>query len=245
MKRIYTTFLMIMAMAATAFAQDSVNVILAVDMSNETINANGVHVAGSFQDEFAGTTCGEWDAACTELTEATDPALTDVYLVKVRLPRMDYQFKFINDDNFDNGNEEGSGLSADCGVDDGFGNFNRSLALSAASVGQDVDTVIAFVFNTCDATSQVVTSIRDAFKEKVSLSIAPNPFDVSARVEFDNPSFKQYDVVLTSMTGAVVQQMTTNQNSVELNRNNLTAGIYFLSLRGEAGEVATQKVIIR
>ena len=149
MKRIYTTFFMVMALAATAFAQDSVNVILAVDMSNETVSANGVHVAGNFQDEYAGTTCsGEWTADCTPLAESTDPNLTDVWVVKIRLPRMDYQFKFINDNAW--GADEGSGLTADCGVDDGFGNFNRSLALSAATVGEDVDTVIHFIFNTCD-----------------------------------------------------------------------------------------------
>ncbi|MDW3646482.1 MAG: T9SS type A sorting domain-containing protein [Bacteroidia bacterium] len=244
-KNFYIISLFFLVLLPQLHAQDSVNVILAVDMSAVTINAPGVHVAGNFQDNFAGTTCSEWDAGCTALTESTDTVnQSGIWSIRLRLPKDMYQYKFINDNSFDNGNDEGSGLSADCGVDDGFGNFNRSLDLTNAP--SDIDTVIAFVFNSCDMSEAMITSIDENFRNALQLKVFPNPSSASFQISFENPRLENLNLSLIHINGQkVLNQNFTTANELKIERGNLSAGIYFLSLENENGLRVTQKVVLR
>ena len=60
------------------------DVTFQVDMQNQTVSGDSVHIAGSFQG---------WDPAATVLT---DPDLDDVYTVTLELESGTYQFKYIN-----------------------------------------------------------------------------------------------------------------------------------------------------
>ena len=69
-------------------AVDTAYVTFAVDMSNETVSANGVHVAGA----FGGAGYPNWDPAGITLTNTSG----NIYSTTLKLPQGDYQFKFVN-----------------------------------------------------------------------------------------------------------------------------------------------------
>ena len=83
MKRFYS-FLLAVLTVGVLNAQESYDVTFRVDMSNETVAAEGVHVAGSFQG---------WDAAGTMLS---DDDMDNIYEITLSLEAGDYEFKFIN-----------------------------------------------------------------------------------------------------------------------------------------------------
>lgn len=68
-----------------------------VDMTGQTISANGVHVVGDFQT-IAGFSGGDWNAStCVMLPENG----TDIYTITVELPAFrKYEYKFVNGDQF-------------------------------------------------------------------------------------------------------------------------------------------------
>ena len=98
-------------------------VTLRVNMSNETVSANGVHVAGAFQG---------WDPGATAMSLLG----YGVYEVQLVLSEGSYEYKFVN------GNEWGSDESVgDCG-----NGGNRVLVVA----GSDVTTA-AHCFFSCEA----------------------------------------------------------------------------------------------
>jgi hypothetical protein len=92
----------------------SSSVTFSVDMKNETVSPNGVHIAGSFQG---------WDPAATAMTNAGNNIWT--YTTTLN-PGDTVQYKFINGNAW--GTDE-TGITADCGVSNGLGGFNRSTAV--------------------------------------------------------------------------------------------------------------------
>ena len=82
MKNFYA-FTVCLLVAVAGMAQ--VPVTFQVDMNNETVSADGVHIAGGFQG---------WDPAATMMS---DDDMDGVYEVTVDLPAdSTYEFKFIN-----------------------------------------------------------------------------------------------------------------------------------------------------
>jgi hypothetical protein len=106
-----------------------VNVTFQVDMSNETVSADGVHVAGSFND---------WDTDSTQML----PVGNDIYAVTLQLDEGGYyEYKFLN------GNVWGTDETVPAGCANGF---NRFFTVPAA------DTVLTAVcFSSCDPCSSV------------------------------------------------------------------------------------------
>jgi len=68
-----------------------VSVTFQVDMNNETVSGDGVHVAGNWQ--MAAGFDGDWDPSLSELT---DDDADGIYTLTVDLPAGDYQYKYIN-----------------------------------------------------------------------------------------------------------------------------------------------------
>tara|TARA_B100001115_G_C15848230_1_gene428862 strand:+ start:1335 stop:3002 length:1668 start_codon:yes stop_codon:yes gene_type:complete len=132
MKKIYTLALAMM-MAGAAWAQRSVT--FQVDMSGQTVSANGVHIAGDFQ--MAAGAAGNWDPAATALSQV---GATNIYAVTVNIPDGLYQYKFINGNAW--GDDEGVPAAAQVSAGLGFdgGNSNRWV-----QVAED-DTLAAVMF---------------------------------------------------------------------------------------------------
>lgn len=79
--------------SALSFSANAKKVRFSVDMDTITINVNGIHITGDFQDE-AGFTA-DWDPSATGMTqEISDPS---IYSVVVDIPAFrHYEFKFVN-----------------------------------------------------------------------------------------------------------------------------------------------------
>lgn len=86
-----------------------VPVTFQVDMSNEVVSPQGVHVAGSFQD---------WNPSANQLQDIGN----GLYELTLDVPaNTTHYFKFLNGNTWD-GQETVPSL---CGISDGFGAFNR------------------------------------------------------------------------------------------------------------------------
>ncbi len=109
---------------------DPQSVTFNVDMSNETVSPNGVHIAGNFQG---------WDPAATAMTDNGDGTWS--YTADF-LAGQELQYKFINGNAW--GQDE-TGITADCGVDNGVGGFNRVHVVTSTTSLAEV------CFNSCDA----------------------------------------------------------------------------------------------
>jgi len=128
MKKIYTLVLAMM-IAGVAWGQRSVT--FQVDMTGQTISANGVHVAGDFQS--AAGAPSNWDPSATTMTQV---GTTMIYSVTVNIPDGNYQYKFIND----NGWGGVESVPAASQVDLGNGNDNRWVHVAGD------DTLAAVMF---------------------------------------------------------------------------------------------------
>jgi alpha-amylase len=116
-------FLLVLALGYGLGAQ-ATSITLRVDMSQQTVAASGVHVAGSFQSEAGFPS--DWNPATTLMTDADGD---NVYEVTVNIPAGIYQYKFINGNAW-----TGAELPpVSCGVDDGGGNVNREFTLGATA----------------------------------------------------------------------------------------------------------------
>ena len=113
MKNLYLSLFFI-SMSSLLVAQ--IAVTLQVDMSNEIVSADGVHVAGNFQD---------WLPATTSLTDDNDDGIWEA-IVPLDTAGLEgvLIFKFINGNEWTNPNEN----ITDEACSDGFG--NRLLAIS-------------------------------------------------------------------------------------------------------------------
>ncbi|MEO1259324.1 MAG: T9SS type A sorting domain-containing protein [Bacteroidota bacterium] len=93
---------------------------------------------------------------------------------------------------------------------------------------------------TCDLTNTIDRELEN------SLVAIPNPFDSRTVVTFSNPNLTSYDVTLLSLTG---QQMRTFRNvngtTLEIDRNGMPSGMYFLNFRNEEGKIATLKLVVK
>ena len=104
-----------------------VNITFKVDMNNEEVSEEGVFIAGNFQN---------WTPLTTQMLDEDSDG---IYEVTVELNAGDnILFKFMNGQSWE-------AVPSDCGVDDGFGGYNRN------AVVPDADAVIGYVYSTCDS----------------------------------------------------------------------------------------------
>ncbi|MDP5171569.1 MAG: T9SS type A sorting domain-containing protein [Bacteroidia bacterium] len=217
------------------------DVTIAVDMNLQAATSpDGVYAAGTFQeaDATAATNCNNWSDNCTAL-EDTDN--NGVWFVNLKLPAGDYQYKFLNGMTW--GVNEGAGITADCGVDDGFGNFNRTMTVSS-------DTVIVYYYDSCgvSSTELVGSGSGDAIADPVEFSIvmAPNPMDESSELIIDNPQSKLLNVTVLSANGQLVKQWTgVRHERLGLDRSELSAGIYLVRVTDRQGRSYLSKLAVK
>jgi len=138
-----------------------VNLTFQVDMSNETVSPDGVWVTGNFLSEIGST---DWLANGLVMN---DTDLDGVYEVTVLVPgNFTYEYKFVNGLEFMS--KESSVELADCGVDDGFGGYNRSVSVAY----EDLTSPLV-----CFSSCEVCGFIPDLFA------------DVTFRIDMSNQAF--------------------------------------------------------
>ncbi|OQX76450.1 MAG: hypothetical protein B6D64_09875 [Bacteroidetes bacterium 4484_276] len=152
-----------------------VNVTFQVDMSDEAIATNGVHVTGSFQG---------WDPAATEMIDMGD----DIYAITVVVSSGTYyEFKYVNGDTFD----DIEAVPEECGVPDGQGGFNRFFTTPQN------DTILpALCFGSCGPCPPPMPEHNVTFRVDMSYE------DVSADGIHLAGTFQGWDPASTEMTNA-------------------------------------------
>ena len=147
MKNLYS---LLLSMLALGMVQAQHNVTFQVDLSGQTVSANGVHVAGNFQ--AAAGAPGDWNPSATALTNSSGT----IYSVTVNIPAGSYEYKFINDNDWP-GVES---VPAAAQVDLGSGNDNRWVVISSDT------TLPAYTFGgAAPAGMKALTMIVDLSQE--------------------------------------------------------------------------------
>lgn len=201
-----------------------------VDLSNEVPNANGdIFVMGNF-------TLPNWQDGAIRLT----PVVGQIgwYETTINMCEPAFAFVFANGPVSSNANVEAFPNSADrgCVVDNGVGGFNRVFTrLDGAA------KTIAYTFNTCNVLN---TGIDNSKLEATSINMFPNPSNESTTISFNDNAAKHI-VTVSDVTGRVVAKYNSTDISINVNTQNLNAGVYFVSIQNERNESASLKLMVR
>jgi len=186
-----------------------------VNMSNETISPDGVHIAGNFQNN---------DPAATIMYSFGN----DVYEYMAYLtPGIQVDYKFFN------GNTIASSelVPFACGL-------GASRIISNIDSAQILPTVC---FSSCTDCSPLIAS---NISQIDTYNLSPNPMDLKCTLTF-NDNASSHSVSIYDMQGRTVKQMNNIQiNTVEINREKLDASCYFIQIVNDRNEFTTMKLII-
>lgn len=104
-----------------------VNVNFMVNMANETVSSNGIHLAGSFQG---------WDPSSTEMLDEDGDG---IYEVALEINIGTYQYKFVNGNDWSGTDNDNESVPTECNVQG-----NREIVLSS-------DSSVQFCYNQCES----------------------------------------------------------------------------------------------
>lgn len=186
-----------------------------VNMSNETISPNGVHIAGNFQNN---------DPAASIMYSFGN----DVYEYMAYLtPGIQVDYKFFN------GNTISSSelVPFACGL-------GASRIISNIDSAQILPTVC---FSSCADCAPLIAS---NFAQNDAYNLSPNPMNLNSTLIFNDNAIS-HSVSIYDMQGRMVKQMNIIQiNKVEIYREMLDASCYFIQIVNERNEFTTMKLII-
>lgn len=192
-----------------------------VDMSNEEVSADGVHLAGEFQG---------WNPGETAMADSGD----GIYSVTVTLTKnTTYEYKFVN------GNAWGSDENmseTDCGS-----GSNRTVTTS----NEDVQTVgaEAVCFASCEACEDI-SGIEDLAIGQAT--IAPNPTNDRTFITLDFANTNDLTLHVYNSIGQLVierNNQTALNGTLSLNVADLPADVYFIQVNNST-EQATARLIV-
>ena len=202
-----------------------VTVTFNVDMSEQTVSGDGIHVAGSFQG---------WDPAGTEMTDMGN----NVYSVSYSVNSYEQiQYKFINGTSWDFAET----VPEECGVPDGFGGFNRFLDVP------DYDTTLTAVcFGSC---IPCATGIDENDMTETGITgIYPNPFNDKISVNYYLAGKANTEISVYNSFGEMVSEIKykgagTGPHSETISLSNLSKGIYFVILKADGVIIQSEKIV--
>jgi 1,4-alpha-glucan branching enzyme len=184
-----------------------------VNMSEETISPSGVFLAGSFNN---------FNTTANPMTNVGGGIFkTEVSIDTTAI----VQYKFINGTTFES-------VPSVCGVDDGFGGFNRRIVVPEAAIF----ALPIVCFSSCE--NCVPNAIENTNSTK--LSFAPNPTSSSIAIA-NGESLKSISVI--DNLGKELMFITNNNRSVvSIDLSSLSSGIYFVKCFTDK-ETFTQKIL--
>jgi hypothetical protein len=223
MKKIFTLALL----CAFAFAMNAqTQVTFRVDMTGQTIDATGLHVAGGFQSWAPGN-----DDFKMEQVGATN-----IYTLTTPIAPGDIEFKYVNGNAWQvipDVQASEQNITAACGIDKG----NRKLTIP----DQAAFSTPVWKWDSCEETKVNTNDLSSTGK----VTIAPMPVSTEMVIRFENAT-TTHSLVLTTVTGQVVRQIeNVRENRVTVDCEHLQAGAYFLTIRNSQGEATTKKVVIQ
>ena len=233
MKKIY--FLFVFAFMAFATVNAQLNVTFAVDMNNESFDpANDViTLGGDFQS---------WSPGNEAFDDSDGNGVYTYTYEGVISPGQELLFKFVINTWGTNEFSDGTAPSGDCAVDDGAGNVNRTFSIPSDATGTYMLPI--YIYNTCDE-STLPVGVK-GLSSVSEWSVAPNPANNFTTVNFTTTGNTDHHVTVTSLTGQIVKQFNSvNGSSLEISTLDMAAGMYFVTLSNDLGELATQKLIVQ
>jgi len=105
----------------------TVPVVLRLDLRQQALSPDGVHVAGDFQSLIGSG--GDWDPSSTALSDADGDSIFEIALA---LPPGSYRYKFIHGDDWGDAHDQ---LTPECGQYEG-GVVNRWMVVGAQGLNQ-------------------------------------------------------------------------------------------------------------
>ena len=192
------------------------SVTFRVDMSQETVSANGVHIIGSFQG---------FDPAATAML---DPDGDKIYEYTTILGgNTTYQYKFVNGNAF--GFDES--VPSACAM-----NNNRFLDLGFAALVTD-----PFCYGKCEACT---SPARDLQLDQ-TLRVFPNPNDGRFELSFDLPGQREMTVRVYSILGELLESRTgvfhTGQNRLAFDLQ--AKGLFLVEISSANGSMVRRVVV--
>ncbi len=225
MKKFY--FLVLFAFAAFT-AQAQVTAVVSVDMNDVSLaDGDVVRLGGNFTDPM-------WTPTAHDLSdEDGDGVYVGTFEVD---PGEEIQFKFVINDW--GTNEFGDNMMfGDCTLEDG----NRFATIPADESGFYI--LPTYVYNTCEVSAlQVNTQDVSTIS---GVKFTPNPATAATLVTFENANNDLHTVSVASVTGQVVETLTTSGNNFTLNVADFAAGMYFVTFRNEKGEQGTERLMVK
>lgn len=193
-----------------------------VDFTQATVSpATEIYLIGDFT---------QWQTNAIQMTPMTsNPGVYEAVVPNFCPAEIFY--KFVNGDVNTPGNEEGAGL-ANCGVPSGTGSYNRYFLRPDAN-----PHTLQFVFDSCQAIFIGVDENQLAEEVKVN----PNPFTTSATIELGDGN---YNVMIMDVTGRIVRTMNGVNGNVIIERGNMKAGIYMMTVTNDKGYARTSKFVV-
>jgi hypothetical protein len=148
-----------------------VMLLFQVDMSNETVSADGVRVVGTFNN---------WDLNATPLSDSGNGIFQALVFVE---SGQEIAFKYVNGADW----PFAETVPSECATDDGSGNLNRTVSVDTETV-----TLDAVCFNSC-AACVVVPMVDLTFKVNMSDEV------VNANGVFVAGSFNDFSATASQM----------------------------------------------
>jgi len=190
-----------------------------VDMSNETVGADGMFLTGPF--------VGWASDAIPMLDDDGD----GIYEASTMLEADSIQYKFVN-----SGEYEGFDVEEECTVTTDDGQFiNRLIVM------EERDTIVqTYFFNSCSISSDVNELILDT----ELFSIRPTVSSDMVTLTWSNTEKRGISVVTTN--GQVVESISSANYETEkvINVSNFAPGIYFVKME-TASSFGIEKFIVR
>jgi hypothetical protein len=206
---------------------DAAEITFQVDMSAETVAAEGVFIIGGFTDPT-------WQGGANQMSDIGDGVYEATLLVS---GPADISYKFVNGDVNVVSNEEFQGNTEQlaCNVPSGqLNGWNRTHTRSG------VPEALGFVYNSCES----ILSTTDL--ELGRVAIYPNPSEGVSFLELENPNNHTLRMNIVDITGKVVTgNMLINTTRYEINTTNLNSGLYFLNIVNERSERAVYKLMVQ
>ena len=191
---------------------DMVDVTFQVDMSQQVIDPSGVYVAGSFNG---------FSASATPMTVLVPGVYSATISV---MSNTTVTYKYLNGSTF-------AGVETvpfECGVDDGFGGYNRSIVADAADI-----TLPTVCFSSCAVCPTAVTESASN-----DWTIYPNPATDWVQI---NPLVPGEDLAVYNAYGLLITRVRVNSSNFQMNVSEWSAGMY--SVTNAKGE--TKRFIVR
>ncbi len=185
-----------------------------VDMTLQTVSANGVHIAGDFQG---------WDPATTRLYSFGNSAYE---IIVYGTQGNTYQYKFYNGNAVANTET----VPGACAV-----NSNRQMVLGGDTVASKV------CFSACSTCYPA--AVTDS-KYEVANTLYPNPMSDFTYIEFNDNSKLHHILISDLSGRNILSYNNIKDSKLRIAGSQLTHGIYIISILDETGKRTTHKLSV-